>query len=59
MDFDIRDAARAYIYPDNTLTKDKKILEDEYRKEFGDRAWKEACTKARTEYNFGSSAVKW
>lgn len=62
---DIKDAAREFIHPIN-LNEDqlahainRAILEGQYRVAYGDAAWKEALTKARTEYNFGSRAVKW
>ena len=59
----LRDAARAYTRPavDGRISV---VYGDHYFKKqqeglYGKRAWQDACTKARTEYNFGSNAVRW
>ena len=59
----LQDAARAYtrpavngrisvVYGDHSFKKQQEDL-------YGKKAWKEACNKARIEYNFGSNAVRW
>lgn len=58
MDNKLRDAARDFVYPNSQLLN-KKIFDDKAKKEYGELVWKEACIKARTEYYFGSRAVKW
>lgn len=61
---DIREAARLYMHPVIQEGKDSPIylspqFSVDQEKIYGKDAWKEACTKARTEYNFGSNAVRW
>lgn len=58
---DIREAARLYTYPknDSSSVYANHHFHIDQEKKYGKKAWAEACTKARTEYNFGSSAVKW
>jgi hypothetical protein len=29
------------------------------KEKYGKKMWEDACIKARTEYNFGTSAVRW
>lgn len=59
----LRDAARAYTRPavDERISV---VYGDYYFKKqqedlYGKQAWQDACIKARTEYNFGSNAVRW
>ena len=60
---DLQEAARNFICPTvngqiSTMYADA-YTDSYYKKKYGERIWKEACTKARTEYNFGSRAVRW
>lgn len=60
----IKDAARLFMYPKDPdvqmrFVKNRNILDDKYRAEYGSQAWDDACRKARTEYQFGTQAVKW
>lgn len=59
----LQEAARNFIHP--TVNGCISIMyadpytDSYYKKKYGEEIWKEACTKARTEYNFGSNAVRW
>lgn len=60
----LQEAARHYIHP---LDEDGHLSYNYrdgcsyvfYEQKFGQEAWQDAVTKARTEYKFGSKAVKW
>ena len=61
---DLQKAARDFVYPATADGRISIVYGDYYfrkqqEKKYGEQAWKEACEKARMEYNFGSSAVKW
>ena len=61
---DIRTIARHYVHPIDREGRLSPLYAGSYtytyyEKKFGKEVWEEACTKARTEYNFGSKAVKW
>jgi len=60
----IQEAAKLYMYPMTAAGNLSPVYADHYfrvdqEKRYGKEAWENACRKARTEYNFGSSAVRW
>lgn len=56
----LQEAAKSFMYPIEFNHNNKNSYTNKYYEEkYGKQVWKEACVKARTEYNFGSSAVKW
>lgn len=57
MNPELKRAAREFINP--TKTNYQRQNETEYINQFGKAVWQDACIKARTEYNFGSNAVRW
>ena len=60
----LQEAARSYVYPIRTQNhfSNKYANPNFYKdqeKKYGTEIWTEACIKARLEYDFGSTAVKW
>lgn len=59
----LKEAARNFTY--STIDGHISIMyadpytDSYYKKKYGEETWKEACNKARIEYNFGSNAVRW
>ena len=60
----LQEAAKSFMIPVDKNGNISPMYADRYtdtyyKKKYGEKAWQDACTKARTEYNFGSNAVRW
>lgn len=64
MEMSLQEAARGFTIPVDKYGNMSPMYGDwytnlYYKNLYGEEAWQEACTKARTEYKFGSNAVRW
>ena len=58
VDQKLKEAARNFVNP-NDKNNYRFQNSEYYISQYGKTNWEEACIKARTEYNFGTNAVKW
>ena len=59
---ELQKAARDYTRPANgraSMVYGDYHFRKQQEEKYGEQVWKEACDKARIEYNFGSNAVRW